>query len=105
MQLHLQVWSGFELKGFRLIEDKPEHLLYPLQLYPQCKHKPSHTSPPLAMLPSPSREKTKTKVRSKLDEFMSDSGLNESMEDAYMAEIRLGIGKMDFKKVGNWGRL
>ena len=57
---------------------------------------------PQAKLPNPSRENRKAKVRSKRDEFMSDSGLNESMDDACMAEIRLGIAKMDFKKVGNW---
>jgi len=36
---------------------------------------------------------------------MSDSGLNESMDEACMADIQLGIGKMDFKKVRDWGRL
>ena len=56
---------------------------------------------PQAKLPSPSREKTKTKFRSKRDEFMSVNRLNESTDDTCMAEIRLGIAKVDFKKVGN----
>ena len=51
-------------------------------------------------LPSPSREKRKTKVRSKRDEFISDSGLNESIDDACMAEIRLGNYKVTFKSGG-----
>jgi len=42
---------------------------------------------PQALLPNPSREKTKIKDRSKRDEFMSDSGLNERLGDACMEEI------------------
>ena len=51
------------------------------------------------MLPSPSREKTKTKFRSKRDEFMSVTGLNESMDDACMAEIRLVL----VSELKKWG--
>ena len=50
-------------------------------------------------------DKQKNIKINKRDEFMSDSKLNERMDDACMAEIRLGIAKMDFKKVGDWGRL
>ena len=55
---------------------------------------------PKRKLPSPSREKIKTKVRSKRDEFISDSGLNERLGDACMAEIRLGNYKVTLKSGG-----
>ena len=55
---------------------------------------------PHAKLPSPSREKRKTKDLSKRDEFISDSGLNERMNDAGMAEIRLGIREIKTKSGG-----
>ena len=42
---------------------------------------------PQTKLPSPIRENMNIKVRRKREEFMSDSGLNESMDDKFMAEI------------------